>query len=187
VATFRFTYRILLFVLLLSATFSGVAGGMSDEVQSARTQEIEAAFLVKFSSYIRWPDHAFSSPDAPLVIGIFGRDPFGSIIDTIARSYVMKGRNVEIRRCADQESLCGSHIVFVSADAMNRMKELAAFAVEKSVLLVGHAPDFLKQGGMINFVVVSNRIRFDINIRNSHRAGLEISSKLLKVARTVLQ
>jgi len=160
---------------------------VSDEVQTARALEIEAAFLVKFSSYIHWPKQAFSSPDAPLVIAIFGRDPFGSIIDSIARSYVMHGRNIEIRRCENVKNLCGSHIVFVAASAMGRMEEITSSARERPVLLVGNAPDFLARGGMINFVVVRNRIRFDINIKNSHQAGLEISSKLLKVARSIIQ
>ena len=186
-ASVRASYRIVVLLLLFWGAFAGLAGGVSDEVQSARALEIEAAFLVKFSSYIHWPDHAFSSPGSPLVIGIFGRDPFGSIIDTIARSYVMKGRNIEIRRCTDTRSLCGSHIVFVSEDAMDRINEITASVAGTPVLLVGNAPDFLERGGMINFVVVNNRIRFDIDIRNSHRAGLEISSKLLKVARTVIQ
>jgi len=173
--------------LLLWLPFAGGAGAVTDEVQSARALEIEAAFLVKFSSYIHWPEQAFSSPDAPLVISIIGRDPFGSIIDTIARSYMMKGRNIEIRRCADLRSLCGSHIVFVATSAMQNMEAIAASAAKRRVLLVGHAPDFLERGGMINFVVVNNRIRFDIHTGNSRRAGLEISSKLLKVARSIIQ
>ncbi len=186
-ALVRSSYRIIVLVLLFWYTLAGVAGAVSDEVQSARALEIEAAFLVKFSSYIHWPEQAFSAPDAPLVIGIFGRDPFGSIIDSIARSYVMKGRNVEIRRCTDLHNLCGSHIVFVSGGAMESMEAITASATGRPVLLVGNTPDFLERGGMINFVVVRNRIRFDINIKNSHRAGLKISSKLLKVARSVIQ
>jgi hypothetical protein len=67
------------------------------------------------------------------------------------------------------------------------MEAIVASAADRPILLVGNAPDFLDRGGMINFVVVNNRIRFDINVKNSHRAGLEISSKLLKVARTILQ
>ncbi len=183
----RSTYRITLLVLLFWCALPGVAGSVSDEVLSARALEIEAAFLVKFSSYIHWPKQAFSSPDAPLVIGILGRDPFGSVLDTIARSYVMQGRNVEIRRCTDLRTLCSSHIVFVTVGAMESMEAIVASAADRPILLVGNAPDFLERGGMINFVVVNNRIRFDINVTNSHRAGLEISSKLLKVARTILQ
>ena len=70
---------------------------------------------------------------------------------------------------------------------MRAMEAIIASAAKKPVLLVGNAPDFLKRGGMINFVVVNNRIRFDINTKNSRRAGLEISSKLLKVARSIIQ
>jgi len=182
----RSIYKVVLLALFFWMPLVSTADAITDEVQSTQDLEIEAAFLVKFSSYITWPERAFPSLGSPLVIGIIGRDPFGSIIDTIARAYMMKGRNVEIRRCFDLRSLCGSHIVFVSNSAMQHMGPIAASAVKRSVLLVGKAPDFLERGGMINFVVVKNRIRFDINIKNTHRAGLEISSKLLKVARSII-
>lgn len=177
---YKLLASISLCLLLLSAAMP-----VYGEVQSARALEIQAAFLVKFSSYVKWPNSAFSTPEAPIVIGIFGRDPFGSIIDQIARSYTTNGRRVEVRRCSDPVSLCNSHIVFVAPTATAQMKEIIAALSGRSVLLVGNSPRFLARGGMINFVTVGEKIRFDISKTNSDRAGLEISSKLLKVAHAV--
>jgi len=155
------------------------------EVQSAGALEIEAAFLVKFTAYVKWPAGTFSSPDAPVVIGIFGRDPFGSVIDTIARSYTTSGRHVEIRRYKDFSLLAISNMAFVVPSAMDRMNDILQAAHGKPVLLVGNSQEFLDKGGMINFVRIGKKIRFDINKENCDRAGLEISSKLLKVAHAV--
>jgi hypothetical protein len=177
-------YKLLLSIslcLLLQAMVIPAHG----EVQSAKALEIQAAFLVKFSSYVKWPNSAFSTPEAPIVIGIFGRDPFGSIIDKIARSYATNGRRVEIRRCSDPVSLCNSHIVFVAPTATAQMKEIMAALSGRPVLLVGNSPRFLSRAGMINFVMVGEKIRFDISKTNSQKAGLEISSKLFKVARAI--
>lgn len=155
------------------------------EVHSARALEIQAAFLVKFSSYVKWPKGTFSTPESPIVIGIFGRDPFGSTIDKIARSYTANGRHVEIRRCHDLASLCTSHIVFVAPAARVQMKEIMVALSGRPVLFVGNYPEFLDRGGMINFVMVGKKIRFDISKTNSDRSGLEISSKLFKVAHAI--
>lgn len=155
------------------------------EVQSAAALEIEAAFLVKFTAYVKWPAGTFSSPDAPVVIGIFGRDPFGSVIDTIARSYTTSGRHVEIRRCTDLVLLCTCNIVFVAPSAMVRLEEVVATVSGQPILLVGDSPGFLDHSGIINFIMVGDRIRFDISRANCLKAGLEISSKLLKVAHAV--
>ena len=46
--------------------------------------------------------------------------------------------------------------------------------------------DFARQGGMIGFAVVEQSVRFDINPAIAERAGLKASSKLLAVARTVI-
>jgi len=164
--------------LLLQVTVIPAYG----EVQSARALEIQAAFLVKFSSYVKWPAGTFSSSDSPVVIGIFGRDPFGSIIDKIARSYTTNGRRVEIRRCTDIVLLCTCNIVFITPSAMGEMDKILTAVSGQSILLVGDSSGFLDNGGMMNFVMVRKKIRFDISKTNSDRAGLEISSKLLKVA-----
>ena len=152
------------------------------EAPSAKVPEIEAAFLVKFTSYVKWPPGTFSRPDAPVVIGIFGRDPFGSTINTIARSYTTNNRHVEIRRCTNIVQLPTCNIVFVAPSAMGRLEEVVATVSAQPILLVGDSPGFLDKGGTINFVMVGNKIRFDISRKNCAKAGLEISSKLLKVA-----
>jgi hypothetical protein len=46
----------------------------------------------------------------------------------------------------------------------------------------GETDDFIKAGGMINLVIVDNKIRFQINDNAAKKAGLTISSKLLSLA-----
>ncbi len=174
-------FAAIIFCLLLQI----VAVPAPAEVQSARALEIQAAFLVKFTAYVKWPAGTFSSPDAPVVIGIFGRDPFGSVIDTIARSYTTSGRHVEIRRYRDFSLLSICNMAFVAPSAIDRMNDILQAAHGKPILLVGNFPDFLDKGGMINFIRIGKRIRFDINKKNCDMVGLEISSKLLKVAHAI--
>ncbi|HHB76694.1 MAG TPA: YfiR family protein [Desulfobulbus sp.] len=155
------------------------------EAPSAKAPAIEAAFLVKFTSYVKWPSGTFSRPDAPVVIGIFGRDPFGSVINTIARSYTTNNRHVEIRRCTELVQIPYCNIVFIAPSAMGRLEKVTATVSGQPILLVGDSPGFLARGGMVNFVMVHKRIRFDISRKNCKKAGLEISSKLLKVAHAI--
>jgi hypothetical protein len=53
------------------------------------------------------------------------------------------------------------------------------------ILTVSDIPDFVSRGGMIQFVLIDNRVRFEINVSNAERAGLTVSSQLLKVAVSV--
>jgi len=176
----RLSSFFIFFVFLQISTISAISG-----MQSARALEIEAAFLVKFSSYVKWPNEAFSDHDDPIIIGILGRDPFGSSIDKIARSFRVNSRGVEIRRYSDFTDLQKCHILFIPAVEVGQLDKASNGFHGHSVLLVGNSPGFLEHSGIINFVSIGNKIRFCISRTNSKKMGLEISSKLLAVALTV--
>jgi len=53
------------------------------------------------------------------------------------------------------------------------------------VLTVSDAPDFLKYGGMIQFVSEDNRVRFAVNLDAVNRTHIVLSSELLRVASSV--
>ena len=53
------------------------------------------------------------------------------------------------------------------------------------VLLVSDMPGFVERGGMIQFVTEGNRVRFLVNLKAAQKAGLALSSELLKVAKSV--
>jgi hypothetical protein len=55
----------------------------------------------------------------------------------------------------------------------------------EAVLTVSDMPQFSLRGGMIQFVPEGKKIRFEVNLAAVQRAGLALSSELLKVATTV--
>lgn len=154
------------------------------EIRGASAKEIEAAFLVQFSKYVTWPESVFSGPDTPIVVGILGRDPFGSVLDQIALKSRVNGRTVEVRRFDGLNSVKESHILFVASSQTGRMDKIMDAIGCTPVLLVGESKDFLRFG-IINFVMVDNKIRFNISRENCQKAGLKLSSKLLQVAHKV--
>ncbi len=178
---FRLLLLLFFFMLLPKNTIA-----MSGEIHSAGALEIQAAFLVKFSSYVKWPDTAFSSNNDPIIIGIVGRDPFGSTIDNIARSFKFNGRKIEIRRFPSYESLSKTHILFVSSSEKENISEIEKALVNGSTLLVGNFPGFLQEIGVINFIMDRKKIRFNISRTNCQKENLIISSKLLSVANEIM-
>ena len=175
----------LLFLILVCTLLPLRTTAAPSELHSNSAMEIQAAFLVKFSAYVKWPEISFSSPDDPVIIGIVGRDPFGSTVDKIARSFKAKGRNIEVRRFTSPPSITKSHVLFIPSSEQENMNEIQAALSGNSVLLVGNFPGFLEQSGSINFVMVGKKIRFNISRTNYQKAGLAISSKLLAVAHDI--
>ncbi|HZC80107.1 MAG TPA: YfiR family protein, partial [Nitrospiraceae bacterium] len=66
-----------------------------------------------------------------------------------------------------------------------RLKEILTILDKTSVLTVSEIPRFTQRGGMIQFVIEANKVRFEVNLTNSELVGLTLSSQLLKVAASV--
>ncbi len=89
-----------------------------------------------------------------------------------------------MRRPRPADSLTGFEVLFISPSQPDFHRVLAGLG-SSPVLTVGDAEDFARLGGMINFRVEENKVRFEINPAAATRAGLRISSRLLGVARVI--
>ncbi len=180
----RRIHKIIILCLIAFTAVVFTAGGTG--LQQSRVFEIEAAFLVQFSKYITWPADRFKTEKSPVIIGILGRDPFGTKIDRIARRFKSGDRPVEIRRInGDMAGADKCHILYITSVETGKMTEIKKNIAEKPIVLVSDTDDFLNQGGIIDFFISGKKIRFNISLTNSRRAGLKISSKLLKVAKRI--
>jgi hypothetical protein len=146
---------------------------------------IKAAYLYNFALFVEWPADAFASQHAPLTIGIVGTDPFDVALDRTIQDKRVNGRPVVIKRLQWHQDLRQSHILFVGASEEARMPEIAARLQGQPILLVGETPDFARHVGTIGFAIDDNKVKLEVNLEAAKRARLNISAKLLKVARIV--
>jgi hypothetical protein len=172
--------------LLAGLMFLALAG----VVQSARAQEsppseyqVKAAFLFNFGKFVEWPTNAFANAESPLVIGVFGGDPFHGDLERLVAGQKIAGHPVVVRQTSALPDLKGCHILFIPAAAKEREREALQAAGGACVLTVGEFYGFCEAGGMVNFVIEDRQVHFDINNDAVKAAGLKISSKLLTLAR----
>ncbi len=169
-------------ILLFWLTTSGfnqqqVAGAV---VRKPSEFEVKAAFLLNFTKFVEWPRS--TPPDgAPFEICIFGEDPYGRVLDQMVAGEQVNGRHIIVRRIHESVKSCGLLYVGRTEEEVASLLE----DVAPACLTVGETSDFLKVGGMIGFALENHRVRFDVNLRAVGRSSLQISSKLLNVARTV--
>jgi hypothetical protein len=153
---------------------------------SVSEYEVKAAFVCKFAAYVEWPPQAFERPDSPLAIGVLGAAP---VVDEVARAAAAQtfdGRPIAVRRLAPGDSLAGLHVVYVARSHAGRLPEVLAAARRLPVLTVTESDDG-EPAGMINFVVVANKVRFDVAPQAAEANQLRISARMLGVARKVVQ
>ncbi len=152
---------------------------------TSKEYQIKAVFLFNFAHFVEWPATSFPEPNAPFVIGIVGRDPFGSYLDETVRGESLQGHPLVIRRFKSLDEVGVCHILFINVTDKEDIKGALEKVKDKAVLTVGDVLNFAKQGGMIRFITESNRTRLRINLEAARQADLTISSKLLKLAEIV--
>jgi hypothetical protein len=167
-------------------------GGHAEGLDSSDSSEylIKAGFIYNFAKLVEWPTTAFSQQDSPIVIGILGDDPFGGTLDRIVADKKVNGRGFVIKRLRwgkDLKDLKDCKILFISSSEREHIDSVVDTMKWLPILTIGDAPGFAKRGGIVNFTVEDNKVRFEVNVEAAKRADLTISSRLLTLARIVQQ
>ena len=152
--------------------------------QSARPGEyqVKAAYLYNFTQFVKWPPGAPSLARDSFSICVLGQDPFGSFLDSTIMGEVVEGKNVIARRILQPREAASCAIVYISSMETARLDSILAELGKSSALTVSDIPQFAQRGGMIQFVLEANKVRFEVNLRAAENTGLMLSSDLLKVA-----
>jgi hypothetical protein len=171
---------------LFLAVGSGLAPRLfCQETNGPLEYQVKAAFLLNFTKFIEWPPAAFRQQDSPVSICILGVDPFGGVLDQMLSGEVVNGRKVVAQRIRSAPAPQVCQALFVGRPGKDLGKMLPELG--PGVLTVGEGEGFIRDGGMIAFVIENRRVRFEINQAIAENAGLKLSSKLLSVAKPIEQ
>ncbi len=163
-----------------------------------------AAFLFNFLKFVDWPNGKAADPNQPITIGIVGKDPFAKAFEPVKNKKV-KGKRVVVKRFKSvvelkklgekgkdelnkqTEATKKCHLLFVCSSEKEVLKETITALKDRPVLTVGDTKQFLKSGGIINFVMEKQKVRFEISDAAAKRSKLQVRSQLLRLARKVVK
>lgn len=166
-------------LLLQLALFPGVS-----QTTTPSEYQVKAAFLYNFGKFVEWPDKAFVGPGAPLIIGIYGDDPFHGDLERMVARQSINGHPVVVRQAVPLSDLRNCSVVFINAGEQNHASRILAALNAAPVLTVTEDMDHFSESGlMIDLFRENDKVRFEINEAAAGRAGLKISPKLLNLAR----
>lgn len=174
-AFFRCAY--VLCVFLPFALFAGQRGRPTQ-------YDVEAVYLYQFGRFVQWPTQTTSASDA-FSICVLGRDPFGAGLDSTIAGESINEQRLEAERITDVRDAHRCRILYISPSEDAHLNAILDSLHAEPVLTVSDAPDFMARGGMVEFILQDNRVRFEINVAVTQKAGLSVSSQLLKVAAAV--
>lgn len=183
----RIAYPLVKFCATVLAALLSLAAASSIRAQAGTSVEyqIKAAFLFNFAKFVDWPPDAFPSDKSPITLCVFRHDPFGSALDEIIQGKTINNRAILARRTNELPDLKPCQLVFVDKEADKGLSDVLNSLKGTSALVVGESEGFAERGGGIQFFLEDNKLRFAINVDAIQRARLNVSSKLLALARIV--
>jgi len=167
---------ILVFVLAISTAFTPA----SKSQQVDTNAKIKAVFLYNFTKYIEWPS---SSQTGEFTIGILGDNPaLFKELDKMSKVKKVANRSFAIRTISSANEISNQHILYIPKGSDIGISSALSKVKNKSTLIVTEEPGLARKGSAINFIIVGNRQKFELNKSNAEKHNLKIASALEKLA-----
>lgn len=164
----------------LMAFGCGFASSTRAETAEAK---LKVAFLYNFAKFVTWPEPYFSSQPG-ISLCVLGEDPFGEALASL-KQRTAQGRPLSITVLESVDKAKSCNVVFVSASEKAKVPQISQALTDSNALTVSDITGFAEASGIIELVNTDGKIAFDVNLDNARKAGLNVSSQLLKVARAV--
>lgn len=172
--------RMTLLLVVLTDPIRMTAGDV--EVQEPA---LKAAGLFKIISFVEWPAEAFSTPDAPLVVGILGQGPVADLLPAFAENETWNGRRVIVRHLPSPGAGLDCHVLFIGRTEQGDWTFIRHLFARRPILTVSDSNQFARTGGVVQLATARNRLHLIINLSAARAAGVTISSKVLRLAEVI--
>ncbi len=145
--------------------------------------QLQAAYISKFLRFVEWPPGVVEG--GVFSVGVVGGAEFWEAMRGLD-GYRFGESRIAARRVDDPAQISEVHVLVVDPTRSSQItgRYLRA-AAGRPILTVGAAVDFSASGGIIQFVFVEDTLRFEINAEAAERAGLKLSSHLLRMAQSI--
>ena len=137
-----------------------------------------SVFVYNFTKYIEWPDAG-----KEIVIGVHGGDAqVMQAFEKMAQAKSVGDKKFVVKAINKPEDAAVCHLIFIPDDESEKAAAYSQKFAGAPKLIVTEREGMIKKGGLINFVTVDGKLRFELNQRALDKAGLKVSSQLLGLA-----
>ncbi|CUI03470.1 YfiR family protein [Massilia sp. P8910] len=163
---------------LLAASLAVTAAAHADPVPE---NTMKAAFVFNFTVFAEWPAEALAG-GAPISLCA---NAGGALFASLSRLHdkVVNGHRIAVRHAGAPLRTC--HVLVLERIDRERWRELRRELAGAPVLTVSDDGVIGPDGVVIAMEVMDDRIVFDIDMAPARAARLALSSKLLRLARSV--
>lgn len=165
--------KVLLITSLFLLSFLDQANA---QTQIARAQ---AMFIYNFSRLIEWPANYKSGT---FVIGILGSSGIQEQLQGYTNGKRVGSQPIAVKTFNSPSDISTCHILFVPFNNTKQMPNIVSSIQGQSTLVITEKSGAINSGSAINFVVVGDKLKFELNSGNAIKYQIKISSKLNEMA-----
>lgn len=160
-------------VTIIALLFASVAY-MQTTIPKAQT-----LFIYNFSRLIEWPANYRSGP---FVIGVLGAVEITTELELYTKGKKVGTQDINIIRYKTAKDITTCHILFVPFEKTKQMPEILGTLNGKSTLIITEKNGALEDGSAINFIIIEDKLKFEIKPENATKLGIKFSSKLQEMS-----
>jgi roadblock/LC7 domain-containing protein len=149
------------------------------QVNAQSNEKLQSLMVYNFTRYIEWP-----SKEGDFVIAVIGNSPILAELKAIAATKKVgaSSRSMVVKEMSASEDLSACQMVFVSKMKTKILDETFTKLSGKPILIIAESPGAAQRGAAINFVIVDDKLRFELNRSMTERQGLKVSRQLTSLA-----
>jgi hypothetical protein len=172
----QLSFKRIFFCVLIFLSFSRL------HAQEEIDYSVHANIIYHFTKYINWP--SYKNP-GDFIIGVVGETPLTDELKKVVAGKQAAGQNIVVKKFSSSSSAFNCQILFISDAAASSLKKIVGVTANSPVLLVSENKGFASKGSCINFIIVNDKLKLEINKNSIQQRGLEIASELLQLGTQV--
>jgi hypothetical protein len=141
---------------------------------------VKAAFLYRFTGYVEWPQAALANP--PFIVAVLDADGVATELARLLQTHLVQNQGAEVRPIRSIREFSNAQMLYVGPAHRDDLRHVIASLAGRPVLIVTSEEDGLDAGSTVNFLLIDQRVRFEIAVDAAQSAGLKVASELLAVA-----
>ena len=146
---------------------------------NAQVPKLQSIFIYNFTKYIEWP---ISVRSGDFVIGILGNSPIEAELNNLAAAKKVGSQSIVIKKYKTIDEIGTCHILFIPSSKSAELSKIISKIGQKNTLVITEKEGMANKGSSINFVIRENKQKFELNMANTSKMGLKISSSLQQLA-----
>jgi len=180
----RFAQKFLNIFFAISCLVLSIQPCSDVAAKTADEYFVKAAFVMNFAKFTQWPEKTFTDDADEIRLCVMGDDSVYTAFSKIEGNTI-NGLRLVVKKIKTTQEIENCHVLFVSRPNRDDLPKIFAGIKKKPILTIGEITGFETSGGIINLEKEEDKIRFSINVTAAKQSGLEISSRLLRLATIV--